>query len=106
MNDLDTRVMMLENECSAIKGAIVSIEGAIKDIALSLKTLTELEIKHQETRDSLVRVWKDIEKQDNRIRTIEYDMPQLKETRGWVVKAIIGVCIAFGMALTGVIFGT
>lgn len=105
MSDIDLRVSMLESECSTIKGAIVSIEGAVKDIAVSLKNLTELEIKHQETRDSLLRVWSDMEKHDNRIRAIEYEMPQLKETRGWVVKAIIGVCVAFGMALTGVVFG-
>jgi len=87
---------------------IGKLENAMESIATSLKTLTELEVHHAETREALERAFKGIgenrtlilascEKMEIRVRAIENQMPILKLTSKWIISgalAVIGAAIS------------
>lgn len=75
------------------------IEKTLEAIRDNLTQLAQLEQKHIETRDALGRAFEQINAHDNRIRTVEQEMPTLKMVRGWVVSGVIGIVGLLGVAL-------
>jgi hypothetical protein len=80
-----------------------TIEDAVKSIADNLSQLTVLEQKHVETREALGRAFLQIDDHDERIRTVETEMPTLKMIRGWVIAGVIGIVALVGIAFVNLI---
>lgn len=98
----DLRLSMLEE-------AYQEVKQAVKSIAVSLSTLTTLEVRHAETRESLNRAFSQMEmnrleqKEKNsdyekRLRAIEEQMPTMKLIRNWVVSGVLGTVGIVGIA--------
>ena len=75
------------------------IENAIKAMADGINKLANLEQRHTETRESLERAFKTLEKHDTRIRAVEQEMPTMKLTRGWIVAGVVGVFAMVGVGI-------
>jgi len=94
---LDNRVKMLEKDRDKIVVAIESIDD-------SLKILTRLDVKHDETSRGLSRAFHSIEINTSaieaakeRVRLIETQLPGLNMIRGWVIAAVVGIVALVGM---------
>jgi hypothetical protein len=81
---LNVRVTNLEKVVERVSTAVESIDE-------SLKTLTRLDVKHDETRDGLGRAFVSIEDHEKRMRVIEAEMPTVKLGRGWLFAGITGL---------------
>ena len=84
--------------------------GRSAGIAKSTNKLAQLEIRHAETRDSLERAFDEIaglhkvdKENDMRLKLIEIEIPGLKETRSWVLRAMLAVLGVVGTAMVGMV---
>lgn len=87
----DVRLAVLERDMTQMQGALVSISD-------SLSRLVALEERHAETRESVGRAFNQVGEIDDRVSQIEHVLPQLIETRSWVLAM-------FGFVLAAVITG-
>ena len=81
---LDVRVTNLERVVERVSTAVESIDE-------SLKTLTRLDVKHEETNKSVDRAFAVIKDHETRIRLVENEMPTMKMVRGWVIAGAIAL---------------
>lgn len=89
---LDVRVTNLEKIVDRVSTAVESIDE-------SLKTLTRLDVKHDETRTGLGRAFVSLEDHEKRMRLIEEEMPTVKQARSWLFAGVIGVVSIVGAAV-------
>lgn len=105
---------VMEYRVRQLESNVTEIRQAVQSIAESLKTLTELEAHHAETRDGLQRAFeaikasKDEQKETNkdfemRFRAIEEQMPTLKLIRSWVVGGVLGTISIVGTAAAALV---
>lgn len=102
----DIRLLALEKGLERNTAALDKISEAINRFSL-------LEERHLETRGALERAFQAIEKQekwqdetDKRLTAIEIAMPQLKETRKWVVMGILAGVSMIGAGLFKLLMST
>ena len=107
----DTEIQVLNHRVTTVEGllesAISEIRDGIKEIAANTGKLAILGQRHAETRDGLGRAFDAISKcelgcknKEDRIRTIEIEMPGLREVRRWVVAGILS---GVGLVLVAVV---
>ncbi len=89
---LNVRVTNLERVVERVSTAVESIDE-------SLKTLTRLDVKHDETRDGLGRAFISIEDHEKRMRAIEAEIPTMKLGRGWFFAGITGFIAFIGAVI-------
>ena len=89
-DDTHTRIALLERDSEDMREALNSISK-------SLHRLVALEERHSETREAIGRAFKAIDGVDGRLAMIEQQVPQLVETRGWVL-AMLGVVVTSVLA--------
>lgn len=101
---------LFEHRLSSVEKAVESIAHAVQEIASNTTQIVKLEMQHAETRAGLERAFEEItksrttcEKCDERLRTVELDMPGLRETRGWVLRLMLGVVGVVGLAVVGLV---
>lgn len=101
---------VLEHRIDCVERAVEKIADAVQEIAKSTSQLAQLEIRHAETRDGLERAFDEIgclqktdKETDLRLKAIEVDMPGLKETRSWVLRAMLAVLGVVGTAMVGMV---
>lgn len=70
---------------------ITTVERAVGEISESLRRLVQLEERHIETREALLRANDRIDDHETRIRSVEGELPTLKLTRQWVISGVVGV---------------
>lgn len=91
---------VLAERVTNLEKATESISAAVKSIDESLKVLTRLDMKHDETRDGLGRAFKELEDHETRMRSIEKEMPTITLVRGW---AITGAVAGLGLLLVALV---
>lgn len=82
---------------------LTMIEKTLEAVSMNLKQLTELEIKHIETREALGRAFDELANQGKRITDVELEMPTMRLTRGWIIAGVIGIVAAVGLAVVRLI---
>ena len=93
---LDVRVTNLERVVERVSTAVESIDE-------SLKTLTRLDVKHEETNKAVERAFDDISDHETRIRVVETEMPTMKLIRGWVIAGVVSLVGLVGLAIAGMV---
>lgn len=78
---LDVRVTNLEKVVERVSTAVESIDE-------SLKTLTRLDIRHEETAKGVERAFEVVRDHETRVRLIEAEMPTLKLVRRWALSGM------------------
>lgn len=99
---------IIGHRLDCVERAVEKIAEAVQEIAKSTNQLAQLEIRHAETRDGLERAFDEIgriqtsdKEIDTRLKLIEVEMPGLKETRSWVLRAMLAVLSVVGLAVVG-----
>jgi hypothetical protein len=77
---------------------LTMIERTLETVSDNLKQLTQLEIRHSETREALARAFDELASQGKRIKDVELEMPTLRLTRGWIIAGVIGIVALVGLA--------
>lgn len=90
---------MSESNNNLTEYRLASIEETLASINETLRTLTSLEAKHMETRSALERAFNEIAKHEDRLRSIELELPTLKLIRGWVIAGVISCVSMLGITL-------
>ena len=80
-----------------------TIEETLASIGENLRQLTSLEQKHVETRQALERAFNELDKQDERIRKLELEMPTLQLIRNWVIAGVLSCIGMLGLAVFKVV---
>lgn len=93
---LDVRVSNLERVVDRVSVAVESIDE-------SLKTLTRLDVKHEETNKAVDRAFADISDHETRIRVVETEMPTMKLIRGWVIAGVVSLVGLVGLAIAAMV---
>ena len=93
---LDVRVTNLERVVERVSTAVESIDE-------SLKTLTRLDVKHEETNKAVERAFDDISDHETRIRVVETEMPTMKLIRGWVIAGVVSLVGLVGLAIAAMV---
>lgn len=117
----DQNHAVLAERVTNLEKATESISHAVKSIDESLKVLTRLDVKHDDTRDGLTRAFKELEDHETRMRAIEKEapkdnetrlsniekeMPTMKLVRGWIMAGVLGMLSLTGIAAWSVITGS
>ncbi len=96
---------------SAVERQLENQTEALNKIGEAINRFSLLEERHLETRGALERAFTSIAKTDHsvdqidlRVNAIELAMPQLKETRRWVVTGILAGIAMMGAALLKLVF--
>jgi predicted nucleic acid-binding Zn-ribbon protein len=104
---VDADVQILTHRVTALEDtmgeAIGEIRDGIKEIAANTGKLAILEERHAETRDGLARAFAEIKSNHDRLDAVEAALPPLKEARGWIITAMLGIVGAFGFAMIGLV---
>jgi len=100
----------MENSPEVLGIRVTSLERVVKEVAdsvksidQSLKTLARLEVKHEETRSSVIRAFQEINDHETRLRDIEAEMPTVKLVRNWIIAGVVGMLGLAGLAIWAVI---
>ena len=94
---------VLEFRVTSLEKVVSEVSSAVKSIDSSLKTLTSLEIHHNQTRDAVGRAFTNIEDHETRLRGIEADLPTMRLVRNWVIAGVIGCVSMVGAAAAGMV---
>jgi hypothetical protein len=107
----ERRLTVLENDTSRLKEAVDSIAASQSMISESLHKISLLWERYEDSKDNTKRIFDkleviekrmgDIEKlmpidNNKRLMELEMKMPQLVETRGWVVRAVLAAVVVIG----------
>lgn len=84
-----------EYRLNALEESVAEIRAAVKSIDSSLQTLARLEERHQETRESMHRMFSMLEMHDERLKAVELEMPLMKLVRLWGLGIIISAAAAY-----------
>lgn len=103
LEDIPTRITLLEKNHDDFKGAIYELKELNREISHSLNRLIVLEERHGETRESLKRAFNAIELNGNRLTLVERDMPQLNEMKTLINKAVFGILSVVALAILGLV---
>lgn len=93
---LDVRVTNLERVVERVSTAVESIDE-------SLKVLTRLDVKHEETNKGLDRAFVSLKDHETRIRSVETEMPTMKLIRGWVVAGTLALIGLVGVSVVNLV---
>ncbi len=105
MTPEEDRVNRLASEVGELRGVVRGVDGKVDDLRVGMAKLTEamtqvvrLEVKHDQVAASTSALRDRQDLLDRRIDAVERDMPQLIEARQWIVRAMVAVIGAVGMA--------
>ncbi len=104
--NVESRVAVLESNHAEIKEAIVRISDSLEKFNQNMESIVRLEEKYMNNSEAIKRAFYACEKNDKRIADIEVKMPQLIETRGWVVNAVVGIVSLVGASVVGIVLYT
>lgn len=95
---------------SAVKEDMGDMKAALLSINATLSKLAGLEVEHVSTKGALDRAFGELmkvnermEKIDVRMQKVEVVMPQLIETRKWVVSVVVAAAIIIMSALVALV---
>lgn len=104
--NVESRVAVLESNHADIKEAIVRISDSLEKFNQTMESIVRLEEKYRNNSEAIKRAFDACEKNDKRIADIEVKMPQIIETRGWVVNAVVGIVSLVGASVVGIVLYT
>jgi len=97
------RVDQLVEDVGVVKGRMESVHTGVNELRSALAVLVKHEVLMNEHARSAVSVSSDVAALDVRVQAIEREMPQLKESRQWVVRGMLMVLLIVGMALLALV---
>lgn len=98
-----TALAEVRTEMRALRETQGEIRLDVRDIADAVKSLAVVEEKQAATSTAVERAFKLYEGHEQRIRALEVAMPGVIELRKWLVKGMLGILAAVGVAVLALI---
>jgi len=95
---------VLEHRVSHLEKAFEQTNAALKGIDESLRTLAALEAHHAQTKNDVARTFDALRDQENRLRALEKDMPNIRLVTKHIIAGVIAIVGAVAIAAGKVIF--
>jgi chromosome segregation ATPase len=106
----EDHVTRLSVELGELRGVVKGVDGKVDDLRTGMAQLSQamasvvrLEVKHDTAAMNMQSMRDRQDLLDKRIDSIETEMPQLRETRQWVVRAMVTVVGVVIMAVIGLV---
>lgn len=100
MGEEEGRLLVLEEQIKNIGRDVIDVKATMTEIAKSLAALAVLEVRHNNTADSLSRAFRAIEHNNERLDKIEKTLPNLTLATSWVFKGVIATVSIIGGAVS------
>ena len=100
---IDTNHAVLDVRVTNLEKVVERVSTAVESIDESLKTLTRLDMKHEEANKSIDRALVSIKDHETRIHGVELEMPTMKLVRGWVVTGAIALVGLMGVSIVNLV---
>ena len=98
LSSLEARV--LEASLAGIRSDQRRLADAVQEISRNLAVLTRVEVNQNHTADHVATLTAQVKDHEQRMQSVERNMPQLLEMRKWV---IMGILAGVGMMGTAVV---
>ena len=102
--DHETRVSLLEFGQSSILGRLSELKEVLDRVTNALERLATIEERQQNTNEGLGRAFGQIDDQEERIRSIETQLPELNTIKSWVIRGVLAVVSIVGLGTIGAVF--
>lgn len=93
---VEERLARVEVQLDGLADDTGEMKAAIKEIAQTFRVLAILEEKHNNTKETLVRLFDTVERNTKRIGEIEKALPYLKLASSWVFQVALGLIALLG----------
>jgi len=103
-------ITRLSAEIGELRGVVRGVDSKVDELRTGMAKLAEamtsvvkLEVRHDQASVNIQALSDRQDSMDRRLGAVESEMPQLRETRAWVVRAMSIVVGAVLMALLGLV---
>jgi hypothetical protein len=93
----------IDGKLDGVQTAVAAVQEGVGELRSAVTAMARLEVAHTETRAALDGVRSDIRLHEKRIDRIEGELAPLNETRGWVIRWIIGVVTLVGASMVALV---
>jgi len=95
----------MEHRVTNLEASVERIDRAVERISDSIEKISNALSHQRANADSLARSWRAVEDHEQRLRSVETDMPTLRLIRNWVVAGVLGTLTLTGLAAWRTLFG-
>jgi hypothetical protein len=87
---------VLAERLESVKSVVQRVEGAVSDLTGAVQNLVRVEANQVTHTAALERAFAVLDKQDERLKVVEKDMPGLREMRVWIVAGVLAIVALVG----------
>lgn len=96
-------VRPVEERLSVVEQSLVNYSRDSAEMKTAIVMLVRIEERQAEQKEDFKAVLETVKGQESRLRVIESQLPQLVETRGYILKAVVGALGLLGAAIIGLV---
>lgn len=100
------RIDRLVEDVGVVKGKVDKVDKGVDELRSALAVLVKHEVVMEQQAISVAALRADTADLGRRVNNIEHDMPQLRETRTWIVRGMLGALGLIGLAVIGFVLKT
>lgn len=97
------RVDQIVEDVGIIKGRVESVHGGVNELRNALAVLVKHEVLMEQQALAAQNHAQAVVELGRRLTVVEVEMPQLKETRTWVVRGMLLALTSVGLAVLGLV---
>lgn len=99
----ETRLALLEQADEHHKERLLKQESTLERLVAGFEKLLVLEERHMETKEAQTRIFKTLKDHTDQIGAINNSLPQLIESRKWMVGGILAIVSVVGITALKVV---
>jgi predicted RNase H-like nuclease (RuvC/YqgF family) len=97
------RIDRLVDDVGHVKGRVERVDKNVDELRSAMAVLVRHEVVMEQNASSVSMLRVEVGELGRRVSAIETDMPQLRETRTWVVRGMLLVISLVGLAVVGLV---
>lgn len=97
------RIDRIVDDVSVVKGKIDRVDKNVDELRSAMAVLVKHEVVMEQNAGQVIALRKELADQNKRIASVEIEMPQLRETRAWVVRAMLAALGVVGLTVVGLV---
>lgn len=103
ITDDSRRIDKLVGDVSDVKGKVDRVDKNVDELRTAMAVLVKHEVVMEQNAREVSQLRAEQGDLSRRLYAVEAELPQLKETRGWVIKAVLAVAGVVGLAIVALV---